>query len=346
MKVTVTQYLNVRVGAPSLNAPCYQYIAPGSELDVDGQLYTGDTFNGIKTWLKDAGGNYYWSGGVDYQSVQAQGTTTNFQQFLDQSFNGTSLSRIINYGQLLNIDQQLKSRGGTGVTIAIVDHPMGSYLQSNVAIQRPIASTDPKANFHANFIFGIIAGINNIIGISTNVKIISLPIFDELGRGLPNGIEKALEYIETSPDPMIVNISDSFHGNYDSNFSALSKNKIVVAAGGMNNDLTSTLIYPARLPNAISVGAMDANFQPTGSLDPKLNFILPNFNYVSFKDSGNYYADDGDSFAAAVITSVIALMISSGAVGYDQASIIGKLNSLSTSFPDNTGNVSFNLLKP
>src|ERR1700744_5797251 len=124
MKVTVTKYLNVRVGSPSLNAPCYQYIAPGSEIEVDGQLYTGDAYDGISTWLKDAGGNYYWSGGVDYKSAQSQGPTTNFQQFLDQSLSGSALSRIVNYGQLLNIDQQYKAKAGQGVTIAVVDYPM------------------------------------------------------------------------------------------------------------------------------------------------------------------------------------------------------------------------------
>jgi len=44
MKVTVTKYLNVRVGKPSVNAPCYQYLAPGSELEMHGNLYKGDSF--------------------------------------------------------------------------------------------------------------------------------------------------------------------------------------------------------------------------------------------------------------------------------------------------------------
>ena len=58
MKVTVKDYLNVRVGKPSVNAPCYQYIAPGSEIEVDGKLYTGDMYDGSDQWMKDEGGNY------------------------------------------------------------------------------------------------------------------------------------------------------------------------------------------------------------------------------------------------------------------------------------------------
>ena len=62
MKVIVKDnFLNVRAGKASVNAPCYQYIAPGSEIEVDGQLYKGDLFDGIDTWMKDAAGNYYCS---------------------------------------------------------------------------------------------------------------------------------------------------------------------------------------------------------------------------------------------------------------------------------------------
>ena len=72
MKITVTKFLNVRVGKPSLNAPCYQYLAPGSELQTDGNLYKGDSYDGIDTWMKDNAGNYYWSGGVEKENLNNQ----------------------------------------------------------------------------------------------------------------------------------------------------------------------------------------------------------------------------------------------------------------------------------
>jgi len=346
MKVTVTQNLNARVGAPSLNAPCFQFLTPGTELEVDGRLYPGDAFEGQDNWLKDASGNYYWVGGVDLQAAAAQDAGGDFQQFLDDSLSGTSLNRVINYGQLLNIDQGFKRAGGRGVTIAVVDHPMSASLQSNVTIQRPIASGNPRRNFHANFIFGIIAGINNIIGISSQVKVISLPIFDEIGDGLTNGIENALKFIAGNPDPMIVNISAGFEDNFDAMFRNFSSNKIIVAAGGMNDELSNDkLIYPASLPAAIAVGAVEPATTSL-RLNPKVDCMLPNFNFVSFKDSGGYFADKGDSFATAVISSVIALLISSGAVGYDRDAIISQLNSMSMPLSSNNTHASFNLLKP
>src|ERR1700744_3156237 len=71
MQVTVKDNeLNVRVGKPSLNAPCNTFLTPGTVIDVDGQLYTGDFYNGINTWLKDSNNNYYWSGGVNDNADQ------------------------------------------------------------------------------------------------------------------------------------------------------------------------------------------------------------------------------------------------------------------------------------
>ncbi|MCW3104129.1 MAG: hypothetical protein JWO09_2569 [Bacteroidetes bacterium] len=65
MKVTVKYYLNVRVGKPSVNAPCHGYLVPGTEIEVDGKLYDGDQFEGTYKWMKDNAGNYYWAGGIN-----------------------------------------------------------------------------------------------------------------------------------------------------------------------------------------------------------------------------------------------------------------------------------------
>lgn len=64
MKVAVKYYLNVRIGRPSVNAPCQQYLIPGNEIEVDGKLYDGDQFEGTYKWMKDEAGNYYWAGGL------------------------------------------------------------------------------------------------------------------------------------------------------------------------------------------------------------------------------------------------------------------------------------------
>jgi len=70
VKVTVTKYLNVRVGSASVNAPNYQYLAPGTELEVLDQVFIGDEYEGDVRWLKDEANNYYWIGGTDYDELK------------------------------------------------------------------------------------------------------------------------------------------------------------------------------------------------------------------------------------------------------------------------------------
>lgn len=65
MKVTVTKNLNVRVGAPSINAPNLEFLLPGAVVETDGKLYKGDWYDGNQDWYRDTEGNYYWSGGVE-----------------------------------------------------------------------------------------------------------------------------------------------------------------------------------------------------------------------------------------------------------------------------------------
>ena len=77
MKLTVKVNLNVRVGKPSVNAPCYTYITPGSTLEVDENPYPGDMYDGNDTWYKDDAGNYYWSGGFDNINSQIQSEIEN-----------------------------------------------------------------------------------------------------------------------------------------------------------------------------------------------------------------------------------------------------------------------------
>src|SRR6186713_2671560 len=98
MKVTVKDnFLNVRIGRPSVNAECHQFLAPGSVIDVDGKLYPGDRFHGIDTWYKDAAGNYYWSGGVGSGDVK------------------------FNYNTLLGLPDPICATKGDGVVVAIID---------------------------------------------------------------------------------------------------------------------------------------------------------------------------------------------------------------------------------
>ncbi|MBL4668142.1 MAG: S8/S53 family peptidase, partial [Flavobacteriales bacterium] len=144
MKVTVTKFLNVRVGEPRVNAPNYQYLAPGSILEIDGNVYEGDTYEGNNKWYKDEAGNYYWSGGIDHdQNIAPEIDKTN--PFSSYEGNGQSIGIAIFDSGVNNQHVYLKNRikyyenfiAGSDLTkVHIHGHKVAGV----------IASDDPNAN--------------------------------------------------------------------------------------------------------------------------------------------------------------------------------------------------------
>jgi hypothetical protein len=87
----------------------------------------------------------------------------------------------------------------------------------------------------------------------------------------------------------------------------------------------------------ISVGSVSKEFRGNNDLptfNKRLDFILPSFDYVSYTidDHPVYKIDRGDSIAAAVITSITALLLSNGNV--DVNNIRDQLTRLSQSYND------------
>jgi len=65
-KITNT-YLNVRIGEASTSAPCREYLAPSTTVEVVAAV-TGTMIDGNNIWFRDARDNYYWSGGFEGSS--------------------------------------------------------------------------------------------------------------------------------------------------------------------------------------------------------------------------------------------------------------------------------------
>ena len=70
-------------------------------------------------------------------------------------------------------------------------------------------------------------------------------------------------------------------------------------------------------------------------LNEKIDFLVPNINYVSYENSAiNYSFDSGDSFACAVVTGIIALLISNGKTNFELNNIKKQLQLLSKPYSD------------
>ncbi len=250
MKVTVIKNINVRVGKPSLNAPCYQYLAPGSELEVDGKLYSGDKYDGNDQWYKDAAGNYYWSGGVELNQIQKQEPIAGgFSKFF-QNYAGN----------------------GTGVGVAILDSGVDvnqPFLKGR--IQKYDSFLEGKSiksiSSHGTKVAGIIASDDPNLNRNKS-EIYCFRVADKSNTIDSYAVELALEHIDNNKQLFskiqVINLSLDIIPDYITRLqpivdSLATKGIAVVVAAGENKSINNI----ASLNGVIKVGVFDKAYSNT-----------------------------------------------------------------------------------
>ena len=268
MKVVVKKYLNVRVGKPSVNAPCYQYLAPGSELEVDGKLYKGDVYDGIDTWLRDLAENYYWSGGIDNSDMSAL-KLTNVPKKSFTWFKDLEIEDIWNtYNEY-----------GVNATVAILDT---GYDINNPDLPRPIlteifaksqvgSTSIQDKQGHGTFCTSLIASNNSRFnnGIAPYCKLLvgkvslggELSDFDVLLNGIEWAVNSGADIVSISMGMPIKNPSTikAIQSRFDQIIQG--RNVLVFASCGdsVSGQVITREYYPASLDKCISVGTIKNN---------------------------------------------------------------------------------------
>jgi subtilisin family serine protease len=315
MKVIVKDFLNVRVGAPSVNAPCYQYIAPGSELEVDGVLYTGDFFENSNKWMKDIAGNYYWAGGLKEIPPKKEDLPSFF-------FNYNSLFK--------NIPQTTRDTKGKDINVAILDsgvdehHPdlSAAFAQKN-SVDCTGSSIGARDTFgHGTHVTGLIGARSDdnigIVGIAPACNMRNIKVLDDEGNSSAAALIKGLQKAKGIPVDIInLSLSISFkeYKNIVDAFNNLVKDTVAVVAAGNDDTLLKTdMLLPAMSAEVISVGAVSADFvkrNPSPSFNKRLDYMLPEIKLMScWPTEKNLFAEDhGSSMATALVTGLIALIM-------------------------------------
>lgn len=316
MKVTVNTFLNVRVGKPSVNAPCYQYLAPGSELEVENKLYKGDMYEGNNMWYRDAAKNYYWAGGVAKEEPTPE--VLNFQD---------------NYAQLLGfLPAAYRNSGGTGTTIALLDDgvwPNDQYLPTE-RMRLVDLTNDPANRNHGTFIAGILCGEKKIIGATQAASLFSVKFKNVVGfNNWFVSLDKALGTLiddGTDKKTLIVNISQGVNysdakdiplrASIDAKLEQLvATGTLVIAAGGDDQQLLGNREqYPAVVERVLSVGCVSKAFVQSSltKISPSVNVVSPLVDYRSFDSDFDVYAEPGSSFATALMSGMAALVLGGG----------------------------------
>lgn len=226
--------------------------------------------------------------------------------------------------------------GSEDVTIAIIDSGIDtdheefigriSELSYNAATKQVGISKVEDDLGHGTNVAGIIAAERNnnigIDGITDNVQLLIIKANNagEETYANSNIVEGIYYAVDNGAD--IINLSLGSESNDPSISEAIDyayENEVfVVAASG--NDGTDVPIYPAALPNVISVGSIGENstISDFSSFGESIDLVAPGeLIYTTHLDNG-YAQVSGTSFAAPHVAAVLALLLSNGIYSFPE----------------------------
>lgn len=235
--------------------------------------------------------------------------------------------QVIDYGvKLINAPKVWKETKGEGVKIAIIDtgiDPNHPDLKWNIKVGYNFIKQNDKFNDdhgHGTHVAGIIAGIDNgigIVGVAPKAELYILKVLDEKGEGSESHVIEAIEWaIKNKMD--ILNLSFGSQKPNPKLRAALEKANqagiVVVAAAG--NDASTTQIdtvdYPGRWSDlVITVAAIDqkAKRAPFSSQGKELFLAAPGVDVFSTYPRERYVRLSGTSMATPHITGAVALIL-------------------------------------
>jgi subtilisin family serine protease len=335
MKVTVTTNLNRRINQPKLLPDNISgQLGPGDTIDVDTTV-EGDMFEGISLWLKDTKGNFFWSGGTNYNQL---------------------LSTVINYADAVaNMPQAWKDAKGAGITIAVIDSGMATThpgIAGVIKYSKSFTTADATdAIGHGTGLAGLIASnggamADGVLGVARLCNLINIKVTKGAGSAISDdAFAAALDEVYALSQNQkidIVNLSLNIPDDYYLNKTysngekieqkinkIIAQNMVIFAAAGDNTYLTvSPLLYPAMHPNCIAVGSF-SSVLPTASIQNKVDFLIQNKPLKTASINGQYTGTIQRTSAYTGLLSGIAAAALSAGVGAT-ATGTQKINAIKT----------------
>jgi subtilisin len=197
---------------------------------------------------------------------------------------------------------QATGNQGEGINVAVIDtgiNYLHEDLQANYEGGYDFVNKDADPfddNGHGTHCAGVIAAADNdiaVVGVAPEASLYALKVLDSAGNGYTSDIIAAIQWA-TNPSidhPKMNVISMSLGSSVGSTTmqqacdAAFNSGIVVVAAAGNNGAARkgTNILYPARYPNVIAVGATDQNnvrasFSNTG---PELDLMAPGVSILS-----------------------------------------------------------------
>lgn len=173
-------------------------------------------------------------------------------------------------------------------------------------------------NGHGSHVAGIIAALNNtvgVVGMGPQIDLYAVKVLNKNGSGYVSDIIEGIDW-SINNNINVINMSlgttsdiVSFH---DAVIAARNAGIVVVAAAGNSGPNNNTVIYPAKYPESIAVSATDSSDgQPSfSSRGPEVDIAGPGVSIYSTYKNGSYATLSGTSMATPHVAGAAALLLS------------------------------------
>jgi len=180
------------------------------------------------------------------------------------------------------------AKSSQAATIAIVDsgvddsnNQLGTRLLTQVDFTPAGTSTRADGRGHGTFVAGIAAGADQYGGTAPDANVVSLKVFDDLGRGMTSDVLRAADWILQNKDRYNIRVANfSLQTGMATSFRFDPLDRaveqlwqsgvvVVVAAGNYasHGAPSGVLFSPVNDPFVITVGALDVNGSPSPTDD-------------------------------------------------------------------------------
>ena len=226
------------------------------------------------------------------------------------------------------------------IKVGIIDTGISNTHPDLLAnVKGGINTINPRKNWnddngHGSHVAGIVAALNNdigVIGVGPEIDLYAIKVLGAGGSGylsdVIEGIQWAIAHNMQVINMSLGTVSDikSFH---DAVTAAKTAGIVVVAAAGNSGSPTdgnSTVIYPAAYPEAIAVSATDQNnvIASWSSRGPEVDLAAPGVGIYSTYKGTDYATLSGTSMAAPHVAGSAALVLNTP-VGSNDVNANGK----------------------
>ena len=220
----------------------------------------------------------------------------------------------------------------TGATIKVavldtgidLDHPdLLDNIKGSVNLIKPKKDADDD-NGHGTHVAGIIAASDNdigVIGTGPEIYLYAVKVLDKKGKGWLSDLIEGLEWCIQN-EVQVVNMSLGSPGDnqsfYEAIMNAYEAGITLVAAAGNNGESGGSIDYPAKYAETIAASAVDqfCQFALFSSFGPEIDITAPGVDIKSTYMRGSYIIMSGTSMAAAHVTGVVALILTTSTLTY------------------------------